>query len=88
MKYLEAVLNFLTTLARLLFRGKRKHQPGYPPAEHRSNTGCAPKEHGSSPGCHRSDTIVSSSNSPTPENLMGWALIVCGVSGYVIKWLI
>ncbi|WP_233567404.1 hypothetical protein [Parabacteroides sp. AM58-2XD] len=30
MKYLEAILGFLTTIARLIFRGKGKHKPGQP----------------------------------------------------------
>ena len=87
MKYLEAVLNFLTTIARMLFRGKGKHKPGYPPADDSGDTGGSPKEYGSSPGSHRSDTLVSSPNSPTTENLMGWALIVCALSGYLTKLL-
>lgn len=85
MKYLETILQFLTTLARMIFRSKGKHKPGHPSADHSGDTGSAPKEHGSSPGSHRSNSIVSPSNSPTTQNLMGWALFVCAVSGYLIK---
>lgn len=85
MKYLEAVLNFLTTIARMFFRGKGKHKPGYPPADDSGDTGSSPKEYGSSPGSHRNDTLISSPNSPTTENLMGWTLIVCALSGYLTK---
>ena len=88
MKYLEAILGFLTTIARLIFRGKGKHKPGHPPTDDSGDSSGSPKEYGSSPGSQRSDTLVASPNSPTTENLMGWALIVCALSGYLTKLLI
>lgn len=84
MKYLEAILGFLTTIARLFFRGKRKHKPGRPVAD---DSGDPADEHGSVVGNHRNDTLALPKNIPSPENLMGWALIVCAVSGYLVKLL-
>ena len=87
MKYLEAVLNFLTTIARMLFRGKGKHKPGYPPADDSGNTGGSPKEYGSSPGSHRSDTLDLREIYPAPEKIIGGALFVCATGGYLLNLL-
>ncbi|WP_455637978.1 hypothetical protein [Parabacteroides sp.] len=84
MKYLEAILGFLTTIARIIFRGKGKHKPNRPAID---NTGHSSDEYGSVAGSHRGDTLALPENSPSPENLMGWALIVCAVSGYLVKLL-
>lgn len=85
MKYLEAILGFLTTIARLIFRGKRKHKPDQPvvddPGDHCRST----KEYGSSPGSDRSDSLYLRETFPNPENLMGWALVICAVGGYLVK---
>ena len=87
MKYLETILNFLTTIARLFFRGKRKHKPDQPVADDPGNSGIDPPQHRSGPGGYRSDTVDIQTNTPSPENLMGWALIVCALSGYLMKLL-
>lgn len=84
MKYLEAILGFLTTIARILFRSKGKHKPDRPAID---NAGDTADEHGSVSGCHRGDTLALQKGSPSPQNLMGWALIVCAVSGYLVKLL-
>ena len=83
MKYLEAILGFLTTIARIIFRGK-KHKPDRPAI---NNAGHSSDEYGSVASSHRSDTLALPENSLSPENLMGWALIVCAVSGYLVKLL-
>ncbi len=40
MKYLEAILGFLTTIARLIFRAKGKHKPGQPVVDDTGHPGC------------------------------------------------
>ena len=87
MKYLEVVLNFLTTIARLFFRVKRKHKPDQPVADDLGNPGIDPPRHRGSTGGYRSDTIDIQTNTPSPENLMGWALIACATGGYLFKLL-
>ena len=84
MKYLEAILGFLTTIARIIFRGKGKHKPDRPATD---NTGHSSDEYGSVAGSCRGDTLALPENCPSPENLMGWALIVCATGGYLIKLL-
>lgn len=84
MKYLEAILGFLTTIARILFRSKGKHKPDRPAIDNASDP---TDEHGSVTGCHRGDTLTLQKEFPSSENLMGWALIVCAVSGYLMKLL-
>lgn len=71
MKYLETILSFLTTIARMLFRGKGKHKPGCHPADGSRDTGSPPKEYGSSPGGYRSDSLDLRETYPTPEKIMG-----------------
>lgn len=87
MKYLETILSFLTTIARLLFRGKRKHKPDQPMADDPGNSGIDPPQQRGGTGGHRSDTIDLPKNTSSPENLMGWALIVCATGGYLLKLL-
>lgn len=84
MKYLEAILGFLTTIARIIFRDKGKHKPDRPAID---NAGNPSDEHGSVAGSDRSDTVALPKKHLSPENLMGWALIVCAVSGYLVKLL-
>ncbi|WP_455640343.1 hypothetical protein [Parabacteroides sp.] len=84
MKYLEAILGFLTTIARIIFRGKGKHKPDRPAID---NAGNSSDEHGSGAGNCRGDTLTLPENSLSPESLMGWALIVCATGGYLIKLL-
>ena len=84
MKYLEAILGFLTTIARIIFRDKGKHKPDHPAID---NAGNSSDEHGSVAGSDRSYTVALPKKHFSPENLMGWALIVCAVSGYLVKLL-
>lgn len=84
MKYLEVVLNFLTTIARLFFRSKRKHKPDQPVAD---DPGNQPSQYGSGTGCYRSDTVTFREMFPPPERIMGGALIVCATGGYLLKLL-
>lgn len=87
MKYLETILSFLTTIARMLFRGKGKHKPGCHPADGSRDTGSPPKEYGSSSGGYRSDSLDLRETYPTPEKIMGGTLIVCATGGYLLKLL-
>lgn len=87
MKYLEAILGFLTTIARLIFRGKRKHEPDQSVVDDPGNPGCPPPEYGSSTGSDRSDTLALRETLPAPEKIMGSALIVCATGGYLLKLL-
>ena len=73
MKYLEAILGFLTTIARLIFRAKGKHKPGQPVVDDTGHPGCPPSEYGSGltwyviPGQARDDRIVTSDTFPLKE---------------------
>lgn len=87
MKYLEAILGFLTTIARLFFRGKRKHKPGQPMADDTGDAGSDPSKYGNSTGRHRSHTDSIRETFPSTEKIMGGTLIVCAVGGYVVKLL-
>ena len=88
MKYLEAILGFLTTIARLIFRAKGKHKPGQPvvtilgPCLARP-----PSEYGSGAGSGRGDTLNIRETFPAPEKIMGTALILCATGGYLLKLL-
>ena len=73
MKYLEAILGFLTTIARLV------DDTGHP--------GCPPSEYGSGAGSGRGDTLNIRETFPAPEKIMGTALILCATGGYLLKLL-
>ena len=85
MKYLEAILGFLTTIARLIFRGKGKHKPGQPVVDDTVHPGCPPSEYGSGAGSDRGDTLNIRETFPAPEKIMGTALILCATGGYLLK---
>lgn len=87
MKYLDAILGFLTTIARLIFRGKRKHKPDQPVVDDPGNSGDQPTQYGSGAGSHRGDTHALRETFPSPEKIMGGALIVCATGGYLLKLL-
>lgn len=87
MKYLETILSFLTTIARLFFRGKRKHKSDQSVVDDSSNSGIDPPQHRGGTGGRRSDSIDLPKNTPSPENLTGWVLIACATGGYLLKLL-
>ena len=87
MNPLKVIFDFLLSVTRLIFRGKGRHQCHQPEPGDSSHTGTLSPQHGSGPGCHRNDTLALPENSPSPENMMGWALIVCAASGYLMKLL-
>lgn len=87
MKYLEVILGFLTTIARLFFRGKRKHKSDQPVADDTGDAGSDPPEYGNSTGRHRSHIDSVRETFPSPDKIMGATLIVCALAGYVVKLL-
>ena len=87
MKYLEAILRFLTTIAQLCFRGKRKHIPDRPLVDDPGHAGSEQPQHRSGPGGYRSDSLDISETFPSPEKIMGGALILCATGGYLLKLL-
>ena len=87
MKYIEAILGFLTTIARLIFRGKRKHKPDQPMVDDTGDTSSQPSQYGSGIGSYRSDSLPLRETFPAPEKIMGGALIICATGGYLLKLL-
>lgn len=87
MNTLKVIFDFLLSVTRLIFRGKGRHPCHQPEPGGSSHPGAPPSQHGSGVSGYRGDTLALPENSPTPENLMGWALIVCAVSGYLVKLL-
>ncbi|WP_293711258.1 hypothetical protein [uncultured Parabacteroides sp.] len=87
MKYLEAILGFLATITRMFFRNKREHKPKRPVVVNPDTASDPSDEYGSVAGRYRGDTVASPPDSFSPQNLMGWMLIVCAVSGYLMKLL-
>lgn len=87
MNTLKIIFDFLLSVTRLIFRGKERHQCHQPEPGDSSHTGTHSPQHRSGTGSHRNDTIALPENSPSPENMMGWALIVCAASGYLMKLL-
>ena len=87
MKYLEAILGFLTTIARLIFRAKGKHKPGQPVVDDTGYPGCLPSEYGSGAGSGRGDTLNIRETCPAPEYIMGTALILGATGGYLLNLL-
>lgn len=87
MNTLKVIFDFLLSVTRLIFRGKGRHQCHQPEPDDSSHTGTHPTQHGSGPGCHRNDTLALPESSPSPENMMGWMLIVCATGGYLMKLL-
>lgn len=87
MNTLKIIFDFLLSVTRLIFRGKRRHQCHQPESGDSSHTGTLSPQHGSGTGSHRNDTIALPENSLSPENMMGWMLIVCATGGYLLKLL-
>lgn len=87
MNTLKVIFDFLLSVTRLIFRGKGRHQCHQPEPGGGSHTGTHSPQHGSGTGSHRSDTIALPENTPSPENMMGWVLIVCATGGYLVKLL-
>lgn len=87
MNTLKIIFDFLLSVTHLIFRGKGRHQCHQPEPGDSSHTGTHSPQHRSGTGSHRNDTIALPENSPSPENMMGWALIVCAASGYLMKLL-
>ena len=81
MKTLETILNFLTSLVRIIFPRKRKPAAGDCPCP---DPMPAPPEpslpsdagDGSDPDLYRGDTLALVHPSPGPLNLLGWGLIL------------
>lgn len=89
MKTVKIILDFLTTIAHLFFRSRQKSKPCKPMVNDISHPVGLPPEHGSGTGSSRSDTLpIQTDTSPTPVNLLGWALIVSAASGYLLKSLL
>ena len=95
---LQTIFDFILTLASLFFRRKRKAQPDQPVAGVSGCPGTPAPQHGGGPGCCGSDTLALPSQSPKPSqppagppigplNMLGWALIVSAVGGYVYRLL-
>lgn len=87
MNTLKVIFDFLLSVTRLIFRGKGRHQCHQPEPGDSSHTGTLSPQHGSGLSSHRNDTLTLPENSPTPENMMGWMLIVCAAGGYLAKLL-
>lgn len=87
MKYLETILGFLTTIARLIFRGKRKHKLSQSVVDNAGHPGSEQPKHRSGSGCDRSDTLDLRETYPSIEKIMGGTLIVCATGGYLLKLL-
>lgn len=94
---LQTIFDFILSLASLFFRRKRKDQPGQPVADGSGCTGHPAPQHGGSAGSSGGDTLALPTRpSPSPEpdrppagpvNMLGWALIMSAVGGYVYKLL-
>ncbi|WP_293716839.1 hypothetical protein [uncultured Parabacteroides sp.] len=87
MKYLEAILGFLTTIARLFFRGKGKHKLVHSLADDSGNTGSSAEKYRSSTDCHRSDSLDLRETYPSSPQIMGGVLIVFAMGGYLLRIL-
>lgn len=87
MNTLKVIFDFLLSVTRLIFRDKGRHQCHQSEPNGSSHTGTHSPQHGGGSGCHRNDTVAPPENSPSPENMMGWMLIVCATSGYLMKLL-
>ena len=87
MKYLEAILGFLTTIARLIFRAKGKHKPGQPVVDDTGHPGCPPSEDGRGAGSGQGDTLNIRETFQKKKKIMGTALILCATGGYLLKLL-
>ena len=100
MKYLETILAFLTSLARIIFPRKRKPAAGDCPCPHPMP---APPEpalpsdagDGSDPDLYRGDTLALAQgdwgSKPTPTDwpgISGYSLMLIGSAACVYKWFI
>lgn len=85
MNTLKVIFDFLLSVAQLVFRGKRKCQRNQPEPDDSSSAGSPAPQHGSGSGGYRSDTLALPKRAPSPENLMGWALIIFALSSYLMK---
>lgn len=85
---LQTIFDFILTLASLFFRRKRKAEPNKPVVGDTGSTGHPVPQHGGSAGCSGGDTLALPPRPPAePLNLLGWALIVSAVGGYVYRIL-
>ena len=81
MKYLETILAFLTSLARIIFPRKQKPAAGdcpCPDPKPAPPEPSLPSDAGdrSDPDLYRGDTLALVHPSPGPLNLLGWGLIL------------
>lgn len=98
MKVLETILSFLTTVARILFRHKRKPAAGSKPCPG-TDPLPAPDEPPRAPDAgnrsdddlHRSDTLTDNQGHPgkiniRPTDITGCFLMIAGAGGCLYKW--
>ncbi len=86
MKPLQAILDFLLSVAGMFFRFQRKRKSDKPLVDGTGCPVCLPSEPRSGTSCHRSDTgAVESGPQTTPVNLLGWAMIASAAGGYLLK---
>lgn len=89
MKTVKIILDFLVRITSLFFRARHPNKPCKPVVDDARHPVCLPPQHGGSPSCCGRDTIaVSNTPSPTPVNMLGWALIMSAAGGYVLKMFV
>ena len=97
MKVLETVLNFLLTLAQVIFPRKRKPSPSdrpCPPPQPPPPVPPLPLEEQPTPSPHSQESRHPSPSSPDHQppsadwlGISGYTLIACGGVGCVCRWL-
>lgn len=100
MNVLETILNFLTSLARIIFPRKRKPSTGDCPCPHPFPAPPDPPlppdaGNGSDPDLHRSDTLALAQGDwgtrKRPEadwlGMSGYSLMLMGGAGCLYKWV-
>ena len=100
MNVLETILNFLTSLARIIFPRKRKPAAGDCPCPHPLPAPTEPPlppdaGDGSDPDLYRGDTLALAQgdwgSKPTPTNwpgISGYSLMLIGSAACVYKWFL
>ena len=100
MKYLETILSFLTSLARIIFPRKQRPAAGDCPCPHPLPAPAEPPltpdaGDGSDPDLHRSDTLALAQgdwgSKPSGADwlgMSGYGLMLMGGAGCLYKWFI
>lgn len=90
MKLLETVLNFLLTLAQVIFPRKRKPSPNDRPCPSPLPRPPLPLEggNGSDLSLHRRDSLPPEEQPADWLGISGYTLIVCSRVGSICKWLL